>query len=202
MPIFLCGVAIVVMEMTEFIELGALGAVFPRPGACQQPLSFYSHEGLCYGDSQRSVDGVHTLKGRLPVSHVDTGFLGGGLLLHFLSFFSATFFFGCLSILHINVFCGTSQKSIKLEDRLLGQGLEEVPIQKSFREGTSLHLLHGRGHFQRSSIGSLQVFLQGLVIFMPNSKEAELCLTQFSATSELMQEEGSELLKTSNGSYR
>ncbi|KAL0420760.1 UNVERIFIED_CONTAM: hypothetical protein Slati_3098900 [Sesamum latifolium] len=179
MPTFLHGVIIVVMEMIEFIELGALGAIPPRPGECQQPLSFYCHEGLCYGNSQRSVDGIHSLEGRLPVSCVDTGLLGGGLLLRFFLFFSTTFFFGCVSVLHINVFCSSGQEGIELEDRLLGQGLEEIPIQKSLREGTGFHLLSGRGHLQRSSIESLQVSFKGSLSFCRTAKRLSSVLCSF-----------------------
>ncbi|KAL0455035.1 UNVERIFIED_CONTAM: hypothetical protein Slati_0842700 [Sesamum latifolium] len=176
MPTFLPGVTIVVMAMKKFIGLGSLRAVLPRSGTRQQSFSFYNDEGLCYRYGQRVHD-IHPLEGRLLVPHIHTGLLEGGLLLRLLSIFSATLFLGSLSIFHIDVFCGMSQKGIELRDRLLGQGLEEVPIQEPLREGASLYFLCGREHFQCSGIESLQVFFQGLIVLLSNGKKAELCLT-------------------------
>ncbi|KAL0345713.1 UNVERIFIED_CONTAM: hypothetical protein Sradi_4402600 [Sesamum radiatum] len=122
MPTFLCGVTITVMETAEFILLGALGAVPPRPGACQQSLSFYGHERLCYRYGQMSIDGIQSLKRRLLVSYVYKRFLAGGFLLRLLSLFYATFFFGCLSILHINVFAASN-----LETCFLARDLKKSP---------------------------------------------------------------------------
>ncbi|KAL0293352.1 UNVERIFIED_CONTAM: hypothetical protein Sradi_6940900 [Sesamum radiatum] len=52
-------------------------------------------------------------------------------------------------------FAALARRASNLENGLLGQGLEEVPIQEPLKESTSLHFLGGGGYLQLSSVKSL-----------------------------------------------
>ncbi|KAL0427114.1 UNVERIFIED_CONTAM: hypothetical protein Slati_2886200 [Sesamum latifolium] len=128
-------------------------------GVALPVLSLDSHKGLCDGDRQGSVHNIYPLERGFSISGVYTGFFGGCLLLDLLTLFSPGLLLDCLSFLHVNVFCCSGQEGFEFRNRLLGQGLEEVPIQEPLGEGTGFHFLRGSGHLQCYSIESLQVLL-------------------------------------------
>ncbi|KAL0379318.1 UNVERIFIED_CONTAM: hypothetical protein Sradi_3237300 [Sesamum radiatum] len=155
----------------------------------------------CDGDRQRGVHNIYPLERGFSVSNVTTGFLGRSLLPDFLTFLSSAIFLGCLSFLHVNVFRCSGQEGVELRDRFFGQRLEEVAIQEPLGEGTGFYFLRGSGHLQCCNIEPLQVLLEWFIIFLTNDKEAELRLSHLPAASELMQKEGTEFLKASDGAY-
>ncbi|KAL0439883.1 UNVERIFIED_CONTAM: hypothetical protein Slati_2471300 [Sesamum latifolium] len=103
----------------------------------------------------RGVYIAYSLERGFSISDVDTGFFRGCLLFDLLTLFSPGLLLGRLSFLHFNVFCCSGQEGVELRNWLLGQRLEEVPIQEPLGESTGSHFLRGSGHLQCYNIESL-----------------------------------------------
>ncbi|KAL0402096.1 UNVERIFIED_CONTAM: hypothetical protein Slati_4239500 [Sesamum latifolium] len=165
--------------MAEFIGLGALEASFHDLRRVSQTSSVYCHEGLCYEYDQRSVDGILPLKGRLLVSHVNTGFLGGDLLLGFLSFFSATFFLGCLSNLHINVLCSTVQEASNLETGFLTRDLKKSPSKSPCEKVLAFTSCMAEGTSSAAALNLCKYSFEGSLSFGRTTKRLSYVLRNF-----------------------
>ncbi|KAL0406211.1 UNVERIFIED_CONTAM: hypothetical protein Slati_3935000 [Sesamum latifolium] len=82
-------------------------------------------------------------------------------------------------------FAARARRASNLETGFLAKDLKKSQ-SKSPCEGTSVHLLGGGGHLQDSSIESLQVLLQGLIVILSYGKETNFSLLEFSTTGELV----------------